>query len=308
MEITKHEAIANADRHAALAGAWLMSLGSENTRRAYRRDLLGLFDFLDAGGLNALDAERRHLDAYRLSLAGAPSSVARRLAAASSFYSYAADEGKVQGNPVARVKRPKIDADHSTTRGLTEGEARALLDAASAHDSRAYAFVALLLLTGVRTSEALNANVGDLSHDAGHSVLFVTRKGGKRAKIALPPTVVEAFSRMLSTSRSNGTEVETFGALADDVPLFATEWFGRWASSEAYRTVQRLARHAGIEGSVSPHSLRHTHATLALEDGVTLADLQDSLGHADPRTTRRYDRARGRLERSSAYTVARRLG
>lgn len=78
----------------------------------------------------------------------------------------------------------------------------------------------------------------------------------------------------------------------------------RWAASEAFPTVQRLARAAGIEGQVSPHGLRHTHATLALDAGVPLRDLQDSMGHADPRTTRRYDRARARLERSSAYAVA----
>lgn len=57
-------------------------------------------------------------------------------------------------------------------------------------------------------------------------------------------------------------------------------------------------------GESVAHSLRHTHATLALDAGATLRDLQGSMAHADPRTTRRYDRARGRLERSSAYTVA----
>ncbi len=74
-------------------------------------------------------------------------------------------------------------------------------------------------------------------------------------------------------------------------------------TDEAFRTVARIARLVSIEGEVSPHSMRHTHATLALDAGVPLHDLQDSMGHADPRTTRRYDRARGRLEKSSAYTV-----
>ncbi|WP_396652926.1 tyrosine-type recombinase/integrase [Microbacterium hominis] len=67
----------------------------------------------------------------------------------------------------------------------------------------------------------------------------------------------------------------------------------RWAASEAFRTVQRLARAAGIQGQASPHGLRHTHATLALDAGVPLRDLQDSMG-----------RARARLERSSSYAVA----
>jgi integrase len=79
------------------------------------------------------------------------------------------------------------------------------------------------------------------------------------------------------------------------------------AASEIYRTIVRLANAAGITG-VSPHSLRHTYATLALDAGATLREVQDDLGHRDPRTTRRYDRARERLDRSGAYKVASALG
>ncbi|RAM37718.1 tyrosine-type recombinase/integrase [Arthrobacter globiformis] len=71
--------------------------------------------------------------------------------------------------------------------------------------------------------------------------------------------------------------------------------------------VQRLARRVGIDGQISPHSLRHTFATIALDSGTALHDLQDSMGHADPRTTRRYDRARNNLQKSAGYDVARAL-
>jgi integrase len=97
----------------------------------------------------------------------------------------------------------------------------------------------------------------------------------------------------VGTSPAEGTEIATAEAGSGDGPVFTTASGKRWAASEAFRTAQRIARRAGIDG-----------ATLALDAGATLADLQDSMGHADPRTTRRYDRARGRLERSSAYTVA----
>lgn len=297
----------NAERHAAIAGAWLMSLSSEHTRRAYRGDLLGLFAFFDAGDLDALDAERRHIDAYRLTLTGAASTVARKLAAASSFYSYAAAEGAMpadESHPVRRVVRPRVDADRSATRGLSKSEARAFLDAAEVDGPRTFALVHVLVMTGARLSEALGANLSDLQHDNCHRVLVVTRKGGKRAKLALPPQTVAALAAHLGTSAAEGTEIATADAASADAPLFATATGKRWAASEAFRAVRRIARRAGIDGAVSPHSLRHTHATLALEAGATLADLQDSMGHADPRTTRRYDRARGRLERSSAYTVA----
>lgn len=70
--------------------------------------------------------------------------------------------------------------------------------------------------------------------------------------------------------------------------------------------MRRLARAAGIEqwAALSPHSLRHTAITLALDAGVALRDVQDFSGHADPRTTRRYDHARASLDRHAAYTLA----
>jgi integrase/recombinase XerD len=294
----------NGERHAELAGAWLISLPNANTQRAYRGDLLSWFMFLDNGGQDALSAERKHVDLWRATLDGASSTVARRLAAVSSFYTYAQGEGATERQPVQNVKRPHVDADFSATRGLSKDEARRFIDAARADNARSYALAALLLLTGVRISEALNANLSDLQHDAGHRVLVVTRKGGKRQKVAIPAPVIDALSAYLGANAAHGTEIVDSDSSADDKPIFTTATGARWASSEAFRTVGRLARNAGIDGHVSPHSMRHTHATLALDAGVALRDLQDSMGHADPRTTRRYDRARGQLERSSAYSVA----
>jgi site-specific recombinase XerD len=304
MSIATFTATTNAERHAELAGAWILSLPSENTRRAYRRDLLSLFTFLDAGHLDALDAKRKHLDLWRETLTGAASSVARHLSAASSFYSYAVAEEAISANPVVHVTRPRIDADHSSTRGLTKDEARTLLTVAHEDSARSYALVTLLLHTGIRISEALSADLSALQHDTGHRVLVVTRKGGKLAKIALPAQVVDALAAYLGTATAEGSEITTSHGTDSNPPIFTTASGARWAASEAFRTVQRLARLAGVEGRVSPHSLRHTHATLALDAGAALHDLQDSMGHADPRTTRRYDRARGRLEKSSSYIVA----
>lgn len=60
-----------------------------------------------------------------------------------------------------------------------------------------------------------------------------------------------------------------------------------------------------MDGRIGPHSLRHILATITLDNGVALHDLQDSLGQADPRTTRRYDRSRHKLAKSAGYDVAR---
>jgi integrase/recombinase XerD len=70
--------------------------------------------------------------------------------------------------------------------------------------------------------------------------------------------------------------------------------------------VRRLARAAGIPSwaQLSPHSLRHTAITLALDAGASLHDVQDYAGHADTRTTRRYDHSRDSLGRSPTDTLA----
>ena len=74
----------------------------------------------------------------------------------------------------------------------------------------------------------------------------------------------------------------------------------------AYKLIQRLAKRAGIAAaaSITPHSLRHTFVTEALAAGVPLQDVQDAAGHADPRTTRRYDRSRHNLDRHPTYVLA----
>lgn len=89
-------------------------------------------------------------------------------------------------------------------------------------------------------------------------------------------------------------------------PLFTTTTGRRLDRTSAYRIVRRLARRAEIPAaaSISPHSLRHSFATAALDAGVALRDVQDALGHADPRTTRRYDRTRHSLDRHATYAVA----
>ena len=72
----------------------------------------------------------------------------------------------------------------------------------------------------------------------------------------------------------------------------------------AGRIVRRVARRAGITKPVTPHTLRHAFITAALDAGVPLRDVQEAASHADPRTTIRYDRARGSLDRHATYIVA----
>ena len=81
---------------------------------------------------------------------------------------------------------------------------------------------------------------------------------------------------------------------------------GRMRQGHLWDLVRRLAREAGIEAwdQLSPHSLRHSAITLALDAGASLRDVQDYAGHKDPRTTRRYDHSRDSLDRNAAYAIA----
>jgi integrase/recombinase XerD len=293
----------NEQRHGHIIAAWQLAQRNPNTLRAYSRSMADFCGWLDTRGLDLLTVKRVIVDGYQHTLAGKPATVAARLAALSSFYRYALTEDLIERNPVELVKRPKINPDHTDTAGLTKDQARAMLTAARADGPRSHALVALLLFTGVRISEALNATTADYGHDKGHRTLSIRRKGGEADKVAVPPPAVEALNAYLGTS---GRELVT-GTAGAGLPIFTTATGKPMAPSRAFLTIQRLAKVAGIEGKISPHSLRHTFATLALDAGATLHDLQDSMGHADPRTTRRYDRAGKRLEKSAGYDVARAL-
>lgn len=288
----------NAKIHAELLGAWLASYGSPSTRSAYRTDLRLFLAFLDQHDLDLLDARRRHLDLF---LRGreqidSSSTLARRLASISAMYRYAMSESVIEANPAALVRRPAVDRDHSTSEALTHAEAVRYLDAARAHSAKAHALVLLLLDTGVRISEAL----GTTDRDLGADRLKIRRKGGKVAMIPLPDPLRIVLRELLG---SDGTEV----ARGDEPArfIFATATGRPWQRTDAARTLRAISEKAGIGKTVTPHVLRHTHATLALDAGVALHHLQDSLGHADPRTTRRYDHSRGRLRDHSVHTVSR---
>lgn len=297
--------LGNEQRYGQIIAAWKLAQSSPHTLRAYSRSITGFCSWLDARGMDLLTVKRPIIDGYRHTMSGlSPATVAAKLAALSSFYRYALSADAIAGgNPVELVKRPKVNADHSSTEGLTKDQARALLSAARADGRRSHALVSLLLFTGIRLSEALNADTTDYGHDTGHRTLSIRRKGGKDGKVAVPAPAVEALDAYLGTTG----RTLVGGAAGDGMPLFTTATGKRWASSEAFRNVQRLARVAGLEGRISPHSLRHTFATLALDAGTALHDLQDSMGHADPRTTRRYDRARHSLVKAAGYDVARAL-
>jgi integrase/recombinase XerD len=242
--------------------------------------------------------------------------VRRRLSALSSFYRYCAAHDLTGRVPTQGVARPVVDPDYTATVGLDRDQARALVAAADADTGaqalRTAAVVRLLLHNALRVDEACAADVTDLGEDSGHRVLRVVRKGGRKAKIPLTPATVAALEAYLADrARRAGVEewrqlagVEEWRQLAG--PLLATAAGGRLRQGHLWELVRRLARTAGIGAweQLSPHSLRHSAITFALDAGASLRDVQDYAGHKDPRTTRRYDHSRDSLDRNAAYTVA----
>lgn len=266
------------------------------TRTAYARDLRAWGGFLAGLDVKVFDAHRVHVDAWcrEAEETGiAPATLARRLSAISGFYAYAEDEGLVERSPVARVRRPRV-SDDSPRLGVDRNGLQALLTAAEASSPRDHALIALLALNGLRISEALALDVEHVSEQRGHRTIELVRKHGKHQTVALAPHTIQALEQLLD-DRTSGA-------------IFQTSTGARLDRQAAYKTVRRLAQTAGIPHNVSPHSLRHSFVTAALDAGVPLRDVQDAAGHADPRTTRRYDRARGALDRSATYAVAAYIG
>jgi integrase/recombinase XerD len=298
------------EREELLAAAWLASLRAARTRRAYAGDVRGWLGWLADRGVDVLGAGRVHVDVWVAAQqdCGAESStVRRRLSALSSFYRYWAAHDLVDRIPTAGVAQPGVDPDYTATIGLTCDQARALVAAADADRGpqapRTAAVIRLLLHNALRVDEACAADVTDLGADAGHRVLRVTRKGARRAKVALAPATVAALDAYLADQARRGG-LSDARQLAG--PLLATASGGRLRQGHLWEAVRRLARDAGIQAwdQLSPHCLRHSAITFALDAGATLRDVQDYAGHKDPRTTRRYDHARDSLDRNAAYAVA----
>ena len=279
----------------ALAERWLLSLPSANTRAAYRRDMAAFAAWCTEQGATPLEAGRYELDTYRDHLAAMgrkPATVARAISALASFFEYVLDAAPqlLSVNPAARVKRPKVSPE-STTLGLSKAEAEAFLAAARTSSATDYALACLLLLNGLRVSEALGLDAADVYPEGEHYVAEVLGKGGRVDKVALARRTLAALAAV--------TEGREAG------PVFTDAAGERMNRHQATRVVRRLARAAGIAKPerISPHSCRHAFVTLSLQAGVPLHRVQYAARHASPETTLRYDRAASALEGAATYTL-----
>jgi integrase/recombinase XerD len=178
----------------------------------------------------------------------------------------------------------------SHTVALDRNELGALLVAAELGTPGEHALMSLLALNGLRVSEATGADIEHLGLERGHRTLTITRKGDKIVTIPLAPRTARAIDLAIG-ERAEG-------------PVFLVRTADGWTGTVPGASSAKTARRAGITKTITPHTLRHAFITAALDAGVPLRDVQEAASHADPRTTMRYDRARGSLDRHATYIVA----
>ena len=172
---------------------------------------------------------------------------------------------------------------------LDRNELGALLVSAGLGSPPVQALISLLALNGLRVSEATSADIEHLGLERGHRTLTVTRNGGKVVTVPLAP-LLRGRSTWPSANGRKGR----------------CSWPGWAAAGPARCRAGRPpdSRRAGIAKHGHAATLRHAFITVALDQGVPLRDVQEAASHADPRTTMRYDRARGSLDRHATYIVA----
>ena len=261
-------------------------------REAYALDLRQFTTWCRARSLNLFAVRRADIQGFARELEArgrARATVTRRLCTIAGFYRYAVEEELLEHSPAAHVRRPRVDYESHAV-ALDRSELGALLVAAGLGLPPEHALISLLALNGLRVSEATGADIEHLGLERGHRTLTITRKGGKVVTIPLAPRTARAIDLAVG-ERTGG-------------PVFLAADGRRLDRHGAGRVVRKVARRAGIGKAVTPHTLRHAFITAALDAGVPLRDVQEAASHADPRTTMRYDRARGSLDRHATYIVA----
>jgi integrase/recombinase XerD len=262
---------------------------SRNTLEAYRSDLLQFGASLREQGVTALDARHDHLAAFLSGLATgdedrppvAPATLQRKAACLRSFYRHLRREGILDSDPTADLRAPR--KSQRLPQVLSRDEVQRLLAAPRGTDPAALrdrALLELMYACGLRASEAIALHVGDLDLRAG--VLRARGKGSKERLVPIGRDAIAAVRVYLAHGRP------PLVGLRDEARLFVNRRGGGLTRQGLYKIVQRHARAVGLDGKMSPHTLRHTFATHLLAGGCDLRSLQEMLGHADIATTQIY--------------------
>ena len=298
--MTEHTPDPELEGFLALAGARL----APRTVQAYRRDLEALATWLQRP-VGSASTEDLELYVAELRAAGLSSAtIARRIAAARSFFRHQQLLGARADNPAGALELPRRSRRLPKT--LSAGEAERLVEAAHGAEPRALrdrALVELLYGAGLRVSEAVGLERAGV--DLEERLVRAAGKGGKDRVVPIGRRAGEALRRYLERGRPHLDRRRR-------PELFLNAQGGPLTRAGVFLILRRLAARAGLEPErVHPHLLRHSFATHLLEGGADLRSVQQMLGHADLATTELYTHVSDRRRRDSyfqAHPHARRRG
>jgi integrase/recombinase XerD len=262
---------------------------SRNTLEAYRSDLLQFGDWLRRTGSDPLRLGHAELSAFAAEIAtgrddkppAAPATLQRKVACLRSFYRHLRRMSVLDTDPTAHLRAPK--QSRKLPQVLSRDEVAELLRQPRGTEPAALRDRALLetmYACGLRASEAIGLEVGDVDLEAG--ILRACGKGSKERLVPVGSAAATALTAYLQRGRPR--------LIGDrwEARLFVNQRGGGLTRQGLYKIVQRHAASAGLAARMSPHTLRHTFATHLLAGGCDLRSLQEMLGHADIATTQLY--------------------
>lgn len=276
-----------------LVAAFLASY-REPTRSHYASVLKQWLAWCHAQGFDASQAQRAHIELWARHLEEQQglklSTVSGKLTAVCGLYKTAHMDGYLPENPARFVRRPKV-SQVSTTQGLKRAELLAILDLAQHTDPQDHAIVCILGLNGLRVGELCSLRVEHVQRVGSYNaVSFQREKNPDLATVPLSPRTSHAVD-LITNGRTSGP----LFLLRNEVPM---------DRRGVDRIVKRLAKKAGIDKRIHPHVFRHTFITLSLDAGVSERNIQNSVGHRDPRQITRYDRNKDDLTRNATHMVS----
>lgn len=271
-----------------------------NTRRAYQAAINRFLEWLRQQDLPLVKVAPRdvgdYLDSLKLSI---PSKKLHR-AALNHFFDFQVQRHAVVLNPVSSVRNERYQVAEGKTPEITIKQARRLfgaIEGSTVVGLRDRAAIAVLAYSGSRIGAVARLRRQDLVHEGDQWVLCFTDKGGKHRKVP----VRHDLQRMLF----GYLEAAGITELDGNLPLFRSSKGKKMALSTAgmtdndlQRMFKRRLRKAGLPPTLSPHSFRVAAITNLLTQGVPLEDVQNLANHADPRTTRLYDRRQRKVTRN----------
>ena len=210
------------------------------------------------------------------------STTARKLATLRSFYKFCRRRGYVEGNPLATIRTPK--QEKRLPKFLEPEQIDTLFNTPDVNTllgARDRAMLEVLYSTGLRVSELVDLNMADVDY-VGQCV-HVRGKGKKQRTTPIGPTALAAVRKYLDMRRAD-PRAATF----DQEALFANKHGQRLSTRSVRRKLDKYLAQAGLDPSVSPHTLRHSFATHMLNEGADLRSVQELLGHQSLSTTQIY--------------------